>query len=92
MAETKFTHTQDMIKCCNDTIDFLFDLNYQLAQVIEAKNKLYTKANTELNFSQCQEISASKNNLENIRSALPAAISDINQLVQQIPELTQKRL
>lgn len=92
MAETKFTHTQDLIKCCNDTIDFLFDLNYQLAQIIDTKNKLYNKANAELNFSQCQEILASKNNLEVIRSSLPANISDINQLVQQIPELTQKRI
>lgn len=89
---TKFTNTQDLIKCCNDTIDFLFELNYQLAQVIEAKSKLYTKANTQMNFSQCQEISDSKNNLEKIMTLLPSAISEINQIAQQIPELTQKKI
>lgn len=89
---TKFTNTQDLIQCCNDTIDFLFELNYQLAQVIEAKNKLYTKANAQMNFSQCQEISDSKNNLEKIMTLLPSAISEINQIAQQIPELAQRNM
>jgi len=89
---TKFTNTQDLIKCCNDTIDFLFELNYQFAQIIEAKNKLYVKANTEMNFSRCQEISDSKNNLEKIMTTLPSAISDINQIAQQIPKLAQNNI
>lgn len=87
---TKFINIQDLIKCCNDAIDFLFELNYQLTQVVEAKNKSYVKASTEMNFSRCQEIADSKNNLEKIIATLPSAISDINQMAQQIPKLAQK--
>lgn len=91
IENTKFTNTQDLIKCCNDSIDFLFDLNYQLEQLIAAKTKLYAKTNAEMNSNRCQEIMDSKNNLEKIMTTLSPAISHINQIVQQIPKLTQSK-
>jgi len=84
-----YAYVQALIKLCNDLIDFLFELNYQLAQIIEAKNKSCTKANTDMDFIKLSEISKSKENLEKIMATLPSGISDANQLAQQIPKLTQ---
>jgi hypothetical protein len=88
--ETKFDDLQELLKCCDGTLDGLDRLRDQLVKIIEAKNKLSDSASKNAVFNQAQEVVSSVANLKEINSELPSAISEMKQLCQQALLLSQQ--
>lgn len=86
----KIDNLQELLQCCDDTLDSLVQFHQRLTKIIAVKKNLSIGASDHVAFNQAQDITGAITNLEKINGKLIDAIATMNQLSQQALVLSRQ--